>query len=334
MGVWKHIVVFSCVVLLFTSCATIDTPKVSKVETGPEVSKTVQHEISEREDTGAYRFLKRKVAIARFTNETRYGQGIFLDENYDRIGKQAVDILSAKLVETGKFILLERADLEKIREELDIGNAEPLRNMADYLVVGSITEFGRKEEGEVGLFSRTKKQVAFAKVTMRLIDVYTGQIIHAEEGKGEAFTETGTVLGMGGKAGFDSTLNDKALENAITNLASNIIENMLDKPWRSYILSSRDGKYIISGGASQGILPGDEFHVLKQGEKITNPQTQMSIILPGTRVATIRVISSAGDTPENEVSYCEMVDGSLPAPGEGSVYSNLYIQAIIDTQSN
>jgi hypothetical protein len=31
----------------------------------------------------------RKVAIARFTNETRYGQSFFIDKEENRIGKQA-----------------------------------------------------------------------------------------------------------------------------------------------------------------------------------------------------------------------------------------------------
>ena len=44
--------------------------------------------------------LKRKVAIGRFSNETRYGQSFFVDEQNDRIGKQAMDILSTKLFET------------------------------------------------------------------------------------------------------------------------------------------------------------------------------------------------------------------------------------------
>ncbi len=36
-----------------------------------------------------------------------------MDENKDRIGKQASDILSAKLAATDRFILLERTDMTK-----------------------------------------------------------------------------------------------------------------------------------------------------------------------------------------------------------------------------
>ena len=41
--------------------------------------------------------LKRKVAIGRFSNETQYAKGIFYDKENDPMGKQALDILSAKL---------------------------------------------------------------------------------------------------------------------------------------------------------------------------------------------------------------------------------------------
>ena len=60
------------------------------------------------------RALKRKVAIARFTNETTYGRSFLVDKDANPIGKQALDILSKKLLDTGKFILLERSDLEKV----------------------------------------------------------------------------------------------------------------------------------------------------------------------------------------------------------------------------
>jgi len=194
-------------VALLPSCATIDKPEIMAIEEKPRISKTVQHE---KANIGNKKGLKRKVAIARFTNETRYGQSFLIDDNNDRIGKQAVDILSSKLVETEKFILLERADLDKITKELNMENYEPLKNMADYLIVGSITEFGRKDQGKVGVFSRTKRQIAFAKVHVRLIEVRTGRILYSEDGEGEAFSEAGSVFGVGGRAGYDSTINDKA----------------------------------------------------------------------------------------------------------------------------
>ncbi|WP_461210333.1 CsgG/HfaB family protein [Desulfocurvus sp. DL9XJH121] len=305
--------------MLASGCATMSKPKVEKIPaTAPVVSKTIKAEQSQK-----YTGLKRKVAIARFTNETKYGQSFFLDKDNNPVGKQAVDILSHALLASEKFILLERADLGKIADELKMGDASPLKNMADYLIVGSVTEFGRKEQGKVGIFSRTKEQVAFAKVHIRLIDVASGAILYAEEGEGLSSSEAGSVFGVGARAGYDSTLNDKALEAAIVNLSSNIIENLMDKPWRSYIIAKEEGNFIIGGGSSQGIKPGDTFDVVRKGKTIVNPQTNMPVTLPGKKIASLRVLASAGDTPQNEVSFCELDSGSLDGVTD---FSLLYIQ--------
>lgn len=96
----------------------------------------------------------------------------------------------------------------------------------------------------------SKKQEISAKVHIRVVDVSSGQIIYSEEGKGAAFSEAGTIMGVGDRAGYDGQLNDKAIDAAISDLASNIIENMLDKPWRGYILGYEDENLITSGGKS------------------------------------------------------------------------------------
>lgn len=270
--------------------------------------------------------LKRKVAIGRFSNETRYGQSFFIDSEGERIGKQAMDILSAKLFETGKFILLERADLDKIQKELAMGESPKLKSTADYLILGSITEFGRKEVSDVGMFSRVKKQEVTARVYVRIVDVSTGEITYAESGKGTAYSEAGTVMGVGDKAGYDAQLNDKAIDAAISDLASNIIENMLDKPWRGYILGYEEGSFIISGGKSQNVKPGMEFDVMLEGKKVKNPQSGMMITLPGKKLAGITVTATVGDSPENEVSLATLSEGDLDAYTANKAFSNLYIQ--------
>ena len=305
------------------ACATVPQDKVQPVQQKPVVSKTLKETVREA-PTG----LKRKVAIARFSNETKYGQSFFLDKNNDRIGKQAVDILSAKLITTEKFIILERADLDKIQRELEIGNASQLRNMADYLIIGSVTEFGRKDQSKVGIFSRVKKQTAYAKVHIRLLDVYTGQILYSEEGEGEAFSEAGTVIGIGDRAGYDSTINDKALEAAIADLSSNIIENLLDKPWRAYILGYENDLFIISGGKSQNIKPGKMFNIVLEGKKIKNPQTNMLITLPGRKVGVLKVAQCVGETVQNEVSLCSLVSGDLNIYKDTKDFSKLFIREI------
>lgn len=309
-------------ILLMSGCATMQKTETHPTPSAPipKISKTIS--VKETEPNG----LKRKVAIGRFTNETRYGQSFFLDQSNDKIGKQAMDILSAKLFQTGKFIMLERADFSKIEKELQIGNSQKLDNAADYLILGSITELGFKEVSDVGFFSRVKKQEVSSKVHIRVVDVSTGQIIYSEEGKGTAFSEAGTVMGVGDKAGYDGQLNDKAIDAAISDLASNIIENMLDKPWKGYILSYEDGNLITSGGKSQNIKVGDSFDVYQKGKQVKNPQTNMMITLPGKKIASIYITATMGDTPETEVSLATISSGDLKSYLTSKNFSDLYIQ--------
>ncbi|MDQ7062565.1 MAG: CsgG/HfaB family protein [Sulfurimonas sp.] len=71
---------------------------------------------------------------------------VFLDKNNDKIGKQAMDILSAKLFQSGRFIMLERVDLSKIEDELKMGNHASLDNSADFLILGSVHRVRTKRD--------------------------------------------------------------------------------------------------------------------------------------------------------------------------------------------
>ncbi len=245
--------------------------------------------------------LKRKVAIGRFTNETQYGKGIFYDRDNDPMRKQALDILSAKLASSGKFILLERDGLEELVAE---AGADMQKIGADYVILGSITKFGRKVEGDQRVFSSTKTQTVEAGVSIRLVEVASGLIIYSDEASGYAETSSKTTLGIGGTAGFDATLSDKAISAALSQLVENIINKCMDKPWRGYVLAVEDGNYIISGGKTQGITEGARFQLMKKGKMVNNPQTGMKIELPGTKMGTLTVTACIGDTPETEISFC------------------------------
>lgn len=260
-----------------------------------------------------YQGLKRKVAIARFSNETEYAKGAFYDKNNDPLGKQAVDILSSRLASSGKFILLERADADAIQKELDYaGRSTSAQKVgADYLIIGSVTEFGRKNTGETGVFSQTKRQIVQAGVNIRLIDVATGEIIYAEEGKGEAETETTTVLGYGAQAGYDATLSDKAISAAISQLVENIINNCMDRPWKSYIISAEDGMILMAGGKKQGVKAGDIYGVYERSKNVKNPQTGMMIEVPGKKVGEVSVLSTGGSTASNEYAVISVTSGTV-----------------------
>jgi len=258
------------------------------------------------------RTLKWKVAIGRFSNETQYGKGIFYERENDPMAKQAYDILAAKLVASNKFILLERADADKLSAELNDGG-ESNRLAADYLILGSITEFGRKITGKDNLFTATKTQTVEAGVAVRLVDVVTGVAIYSEEAKGFAETTSKSTLGLGGKMGFDATLSDKAISSAVDQLVENIINKCSDKPWRTYIISADSDGVIIAGGASQGLRVGDVFDVMMQGKKVASPEAGGGLGPRGRGGGSVTVEATLGDSPLAEFSVVSVTEGAIDA---------------------
>ena len=307
MKKYIFILLFICI-----SGAVYAQRKVVEVETEP----TSQSETA--------RMLKRKVAIGRFSNETQYAKGLFYDKENDPMGKQALDILSTRLAASGKFILLERNDISQLLDEANSTENGFQKIGADYMIIGSITQYGRKNLGDAKVFSTTKTQIVEAAVSIRLVDVSTGLIIYSDEAKGDAELKTKTTMGIGGRADFDATLSDKAISAAISKLVENIINKCTNKPWRSYFLTYDSDAVIVSGGASQGISVGDVFAVKLKGKTVKNPQTGINIELPGKHVGKVEVLSVAGDTPETEYSIVSFKEGEI----DGTQLRNYYIEEI------
>ncbi|MEI8631195.1 CsgG/HfaB family protein [Vibrio sp. PP-XX7] len=155
--------------------------------------------------------------------------------------------------------MLERQDIKDVQKEAQLkGGFQKVG--ADYLIVGSVSQFGRSTKSEVGIFSRNKIQIATSTVNVRLINTNTGEIVYSAEGSGQARSEANRVFGVGERADYDTSLDDKAISAAISKLVSNVVENLLDSPWQAYILSAKNGQILMTGGKSRGIKIGQKFH--------------------------------------------------------------------------
>lgn len=255
--------------------------------------------------------LKRKIAIGRVSNETTYGKSLLRDNAGDPVGKQIADMLSKALTESGAYVVLERTDFSKLEEEAARTGLKQNLVGVDALVMGSLTEFGRKTIGESGFVSATKKQVAFAKMDVRLVDVVTGQSFFATSGAGESSTETGSTFGFGSRAAYDGTLNDSSIRQAISEVVNRLTTELSSRPWQTSILAVEGQRYFIAGGQSQGLRPGMTFSVQTVGQKVKSPQTGFEIVLPGQEVAQLRIDALFGDSEVSEGSVGSVVSGSL-----------------------
>ena len=296
----------SSVGLLCLGCATVSTPQYVPV-VPPRTS-------TQATSATPSKVFKRKIAIARFSNETRYGRSLLQDGDLDPLGKQASDMLYNRLIASGQFLVFERPDLEKVRREQKLTGQENLMGV-DTLIVGSVTEFGRSTSGKVGFLSATKNQVARAKVEVRLIDVKTGQAFFTATGTGEANTETGSIAGFGSRADYDATLNDRAIGAALSDLQNGLLNKLGERPWQTDILKVEGRQVYISGGQRQGLKIGDQLDVMRGGQKVKSQQSGFEIALPSSRIATLRVVSLFGDSESNEGAACEIVSGAIALDG-------------------
>lgn len=258
--------------------------------------------------------LVRKVAVGRFTNSTRYGKALLIEGEDDPLAGQASDMLTARLVDSGQFMVFERSDLSILsREQAANGAAIAGLTGVDVLIIGSVTEFGRKTEGNQGFLNSKMRQTATATVEIRLVDVRTGQAFFSTSGSGSATVEVGEVMGFGSIAAYDSTLNDKAISAAISDLIGNVLQRLKQRPWFTDVLRVRGDQVFISGGPSQGLRVGDRFRVETMGEAVISGQTGLPIRLPGDYVGTIEVQSFFGDSPSTEGAVARLVSGRLPS---------------------
>jgi len=298
-----------CLVL---GCATVEQQP-QPVEGG--ASREAQLEAQKRQALPAKPRFKRKVAIGRFSNETRYGRSLLRDEDNDPLGKQISDILAGRLVESDRFLVFERPDINKLHAESALsGDALDLIG-ADTMIFGSLTEFGRSTTGKTGFLSSTKKQTVEASVELRLVDVKTGHVFFTAKGSGSATVEAGEVAGYGSKAKYDATLNDKAIDAAVSDVLNTLIRKLEEREWRTDILKIENGQVFISGGTHQGIKPGVVLAVMKRGSTVKSKQTGFGIELPATRIGRIEVISTFGNSDANEGSVAKIVEGDLPESG-------------------
>ena len=255
--------------------------------------------------------LKRKIALGRISNETNYGRSLLRDGSGDPLGKQVTDLLSKALTESGVYLVFERPDIAKLKDESNLTGIKLNIVGVDALVIGSLTEFGRKTVGQTGFVSSSKKQVAFAKVDLRVVDTNTGLVLFATSGAGESSTESAATFGFGSQAAYDSTLNDSAIRQAVSEAVNRLSNEMSVRPWQTYILSSDQTRYFLAGGKAQGLRPGMVFSIQTAGEKIKSPQTGFDITLPGREIAQLRIDANFGDTEATEGSVGTIVAGSV-----------------------
>lgn len=173
------------------------------------------------------------ISVGKFDNRSNFMRGVFSD-GVDRLGGQAKTILITHLQQTGRFTVLDRDNMSEIAQEASIKQKSQNLKGADHVVTGDVTEFGRKEVGDrqlFGILGRGKSQIAYAKVSLNVVNVETSEVVYSTQGAGEYALAAREVIGFGGTAGYDSTLNGKVLDLAIQEAVAGLVAGMESGAW-------------------------------------------------------------------------------------------------------
>ena len=173
------------------------------------------------------------ISVGKFNNASPYMRGLFSD-GPDRLGGQAKTILETHLAQTGRFRVLNRTNMTELAQESGLSGVAQNLAGAEVVITGEVTEFGRKTVGDrqlFGIFGRGKTQVAYAKVSLNVVDVKSSQIVYSAQGAGEYELSNRQILGTGGTSGYDSTLNGKVLDLAIREAVNNLVIGLEEQRW-------------------------------------------------------------------------------------------------------
>ena len=180
-----------------------------------------------------YNGAKVPVSVGKFDNRSSFMRGVFGD-GVDRLGSQAKTTLVAHMQESQRFSVLDRENLGEARQEAQLQARAQTIKGADFVVTGDIAEFGRKDVGDqqlFGLLGRGKTQVAYAKITLNIVNVLTSEVVYSASGAGEYALSTREVVGFGGTSGYDATLNGKVLDLAMREAVNKMVAALDAKQW-------------------------------------------------------------------------------------------------------
>jgi curli biogenesis system outer membrane secretion channel CsgG len=260
---------FSTLSLLIFSIVLASCSASKKVSTVEDNATITDYKIPE------YIGPKKKLAIAKFENATRFGKR--------RLGENLTNVITTELSKTQRFVLLERADVDKILDQLALsqsgiteGTLKQIQLLdADFILTGAVTHYAVTTTGSSNLFTQSKTQKAEVGADVRIVDVRTGEILLSESGKGSTEKEFDKVLGMGEDGGYDESLEMDAFRIAVIDLVENIVSTIDKTPWICDVVKISDSKLYIDAGRKSNLKKGVILNIFQKGETITNLSGQI-----------------------------------------------------------
>ncbi|TFH28552.1 MAG: hypothetical protein E4H00_08585 [Myxococcales bacterium] len=256
---------------------------------------------------------KVRVAIMNFENNSTWSWW------GDNLGHAAADELTTQLVQTGKFTVVERTQLDSILAEQNLGASGRVTGASaakigellgvQLIFTGSITQFSIEQtsvgfRGIGGSYSNAE-----SKLDVRLINTTTGEIMMAAEGQGNKRMGGGYFKGASAERTFDQGAAQEALRPAVETVVAEVAAKAdqfasLKPPTpESQIVGARDGNFYLNRGEAAGIKVGQRFDVQRVIDEIKD----------ANGAVLDRVIQKVGVVEVTQVlsqsAICKVVEG-------------------------
>lgn len=317
--------------LVLTSLIIATVP--SQAFLGKAMKKDAESEEGKsRVELPEYKGVKHALAVTDFDNQQSWQAQI-------ELGSAMRMMLESALFESGRFVIVERADLGDVIMEQDLqgsGRAAAssevaqtgLIRSAKYLATGSITRISDGTQGTGGGVGIKGFRIGVGgsqsevELVVKLIDTTSSTVVASERILGKA---GGSRLQLGYSTrgfsgdlgGFAETPLGEAAQDAISTAVTFIAQEMEDYDITANVVMVRSSDMIvINRGESYGVKVGDTFLVREAGEILTDPSTgEILDVFEGAVTGKIKV-----NRVTEKVSYAELVDGIAPVRGDAVVF--------------
>ncbi|MBL4907095.1 MAG: hypothetical protein JKX94_06555 [Sneathiella sp.] len=282
---------------------------------------------------------KRVVSVGKFDAigafEQQYG-------DWD-IGGGISAMMTTALVESNRFIVLERANMQQILAEQQMkgqgvtsASTGPDLGMvtgANFMIYGSVTEFGSSDSGggfSLGLSGGNalskmlgvglSRQTATGKVAMdiRLVNATTSQVMEVYK-VSEQIDNSSWDISVGyegvslGTNQFLKTPLGEATRLCITKAVQMIAAKTNSVAWTGRIVDFEGGEVYINAGGNSGLNQNDKFMVERIIKKLTDPQTGELLLL---RKKELGIVTLTEILPKISLGKFSPFDVDAPKRGD------------------
>jgi curli biogenesis system outer membrane secretion channel CsgG len=287
---------------------------------------------------------KKRVAVLDFDYGTvRSAVQAYFGTDQD-VGKGISLLLEQKLVQDGKYRVIDRNTMDKILKEQNFSNSDRVDASSaakigqilgvNCIIVGSITQFGRDDKhlgggaagyglGKIGLGGLHKNDSkAVVNVTAKMVDVNTAEILAVVTGSGESKRSGFGVGGGGGgwsgggggavdmgSSNFANTILGEAVNAAVANTGQQLDDKASILPTVKVEVSGlvadvTGTTLVLNVGSKAGVKVGDQLSISRKVKDVKDPTTG----------AVIKTITSQLGT----ATVTEVDEGSATATFNGN----------------